>query len=374
MTFASHANGMAGQPGPPQQIRNRQEAELNAVAWMRAWGYADAQVTQAGPDGGVDVRSAYALAQVKYVAAAVGRPDIQRFVGAAAGEPGKRLIFFSGSGYTATAVDYANSAGVALFQYALDGSVRPVNTAAPAMGGGPVAYGGAQPALTFPVRTVDWKARLSRGGWYFALTILSVGYLTAIPFWHARFKLRRPSLQRTAIAYTVADVVMFVLMGLAPKDAAGNVVGALGNALVGIVVIIGAISVVSGCLKLRPLRREIWPRPGDDAADPAMARAVAQRARRVEARKLHSQDPAMARELGIGRPDLGRGYDDGGLVDLNTAPAAVIAGVCGLDGRSAEDIVAARTRRGGYFNVGEVLMDVDLPPAAQEELRERAVF
>ena len=54
-----------------------------------------------------------------------------------------------------------------------------------------------------------------------------------------------------------------------------------------------------------------------------------------------AEDPALARSLGIGRPDLARGYDDGGLVDLNTASAPVIAQVCGLDAALAEAIVAA---------------------------------
>lgn len=48
------------------------------------------------------------------------------------------------------------------------------------------------------------------------------------------------------------------------------------------------------------------------------------RARRDQARSLRANDPAVARELGIGLDlglDLGRGYDDGGPVDLNTAPA-----------------------------------------------------
>jgi len=54
------------------------------------------------------------------------------------------------------------------------------------------------------------------------------------------------------------------------------------------------------------------------------------RARRADARRLAAVDPPLARELGIGRPNLRRGLDDGGLVELNTAPAAVIAHLCDL--------------------------------------------
>jgi hypothetical protein len=86
-------------------------------------------------------------------------------------------------------------------------------------------------------------------------------------------------------------------------------------------------------------------------------------------------DPSLARELGVGRPDLRRGFDDGGLVDLNSAPAAVIAQVCGIDPQQAETIVAARQGRGGtYFNLGELFVDVPLPLYVQQLLTDRALL
>jgi DNA uptake protein ComE-like DNA-binding protein len=60
---------------------------------------------------------------------------------------------------------------------------------------------------------------------------------------------------------------------------------------------------------------------------------------------------------------------------VNTAPAEVIARVADIDRADAEAVVAARSARGGtWFNIGELLVDVPLPPYAQEQLRERAVF
>ena len=106
-----------------------------------------------------------------------------------------------------------------------------------------------------------------------------------------------------------------------------------------------------------------------------IARALASRAKRQESRELADRDPVLATELGIGRPDLGRGYDDGGLINVNTAPAPLIARVGDVELRHAEAIVAARAARGGaFFNLGEVLVDVDLPPHVQDQLRERAIF
>src|SRR5215218_4673157 len=115
MTSTTQHRGQWPQQPPIHQIRSWQDAEINAATWMRHWGHSDAAVTDGGADGGVDVRSSRALAQVKYLAAAVGRPDLQRLGGVGAGEPGKQLFFFSGSDYTATALEYADQTGMALF-------------------------------------------------------------------------------------------------------------------------------------------------------------------------------------------------------------------------------------------------------------------
>lgn len=100
-------------------------AERLAAAAMRAWGYTDAAVTTRGADGGIDVRSRRAVAQVKFVTAKTGRPDIQKLVGAS--RPDLQRFFFSRSGYSKTAVTFAVSAGVALFTYDRLGRVYPAN-------------------------------------------------------------------------------------------------------------------------------------------------------------------------------------------------------------------------------------------------------
>jgi hypothetical protein len=64
------------------------------------------------------------------------------------------------------------------------------------------------------------------------------------------------------------------------------------------------------------------------------------------------RDPLLARDLKIGRPDLARTYD-GCLVDLNSAPAPIIADVCGLDPATGEDI-AGRTSTGGFLAVDDL--------------------
>ena len=214
-------------------------------------------------------------------------------------------------------------------------------------------------------------AKRTGGVWYFVLTVLSAGFLAAVPFWHAWSRLRRPRLRTLALIYTAVDAFLVVLMALTPER------GAPGNSAVSTIGSFSACAViVVACIQLRGVRRAVYAAPRAIAmdADPAVARALAARQRREEVRKMWAADPAVARELGVGRPDLGLGFDDGGLVDLNGAPATVIGQVCGLDAQQAAAIVAARDARGGtYYNLGELFVDVPLPPHVQGVLTERAL-
>ncbi|MEG3632177.1 restriction endonuclease [Micromonospora palythoicola] len=114
----------------PQAIDSWEKAELNAAEWMRYWGFRDARVTNGGADSGVDVRSHEALAQVKYEAVQVGRPVLQRLVGARGRSAEKALFVFSGAGFTSHAVEYANDMDICLFKYTLAGSMKAENRTA----------------------------------------------------------------------------------------------------------------------------------------------------------------------------------------------------------------------------------------------------
>lgn len=116
-------------PPPRRQVARWEDAEVLAGEWMRYWGFADARVTDPGPDDGLDVVASGAVAQVKWRAAAVGAPDLQRLVGARGREVHKRALFFTGANYSARARAYADEMDIALFVYQLDGAVAPVNAA-----------------------------------------------------------------------------------------------------------------------------------------------------------------------------------------------------------------------------------------------------
>ncbi len=210
--------------------------------------------------------------------------------------------------------------------------------------------------------------------WYFVVTIATVGLFAWVPFVHAAVRLGRKSLYARAVAFGAAAAVMGVLLSLAPKDTTGKAVGTAGELLTSVAVILGLAVVAVACVQQVKLRREILRQaPGErlDGPDPALAAALAARDRRAEARKLALSDPLIARDLRVGRPDLQRDYDDGGLVDLNNAPAAVIGAVCELDAITTEAIVEIRATVGGFSTVDDVFTAV--PVAAWDRVRDRAV-
>ena len=108
-----------------------QEAERLAQRWMFYFGFYDATLTTSGADGGIDVSSSQALAQVKFESTNTGRPVIQALAGEAHNQ-GKSALFFSLSGYTKGAISWAEESRiqVALFKYDRSGNMEGVNQAA----------------------------------------------------------------------------------------------------------------------------------------------------------------------------------------------------------------------------------------------------
>ncbi|WP_406040571.1 winged helix-turn-helix domain-containing protein [Micromonospora sp. NBC_00898] len=102
--------------------------------------------------------------------------------------------------------------------------------------------------------------------------------------------------------------------------------------------------------------------------------AEQQRVRREQARYLLHHYPAARHELRIGRPDLPRTFDDGGLVDVNTVPDQVLVALPGLTGEQRHQIAVDRWRRGPYGSLEELAGRCQLPPAATEPLRDLLLF
>ncbi|RZL83051.1 MAG: hypothetical protein EOP32_08975 [Rhodococcus sp. (in: high G+C Gram-positive bacteria)] len=113
-----------------QYITDARQAELNAAERMREMGFKDAKATAVGADAGIDVQASAAIGQVKWQGGQVGRPDIQRLYGARGHRHHLQLFFFSASGYSKGAIQYADESDVKLFTYAPTGVVTPANRVA----------------------------------------------------------------------------------------------------------------------------------------------------------------------------------------------------------------------------------------------------
>ncbi|MFF0836722.1 MULTISPECIES: restriction endonuclease [unclassified Streptomyces] len=118
-----HADGFGATnvwfPSTPPQAIDWRACEHIAAEHLRALGIADAEVTPARGDAGIDVRSEIAIAQVKHQRTPVGRPALQNLVGAAGpahrGEIKPLRFFYSTSGYAKPAVEYARCNDVILY-------------------------------------------------------------------------------------------------------------------------------------------------------------------------------------------------------------------------------------------------------------------
>lgn len=95
-------------------------------------------------------------------------------------------------------------------------------------------------------------------------------------------------------------------------------------------------------------------------------------AERERAQRLAREDPKLAREIGVGRPDV---PDDEpmGVVDVNHASRAAIEALSGVDPSLASRIVSVREHVDGFSSVDDMALLLDLPPQLVEQLRERAV-
>ncbi len=93
-----------------------QEAERRAADYLTQLGFITVEVQSGGSDGGVDVRvPGLVVAQVKATNSPVGRPVIQQIFGISKAEGDVIPIVFSLSGFSQTAIDWADEHHVALF-------------------------------------------------------------------------------------------------------------------------------------------------------------------------------------------------------------------------------------------------------------------
>ena len=113
---------------PKVVVTEWRHAEELARDFMRWLGYVDAELTNEGADGGVDVRSRGAIGQVKMHSNGVRRSDIQALVGEAAVQ--KRTPLFFAMNYSKEAITWSNENSIAIFKFSRSGDVVAVSDSA----------------------------------------------------------------------------------------------------------------------------------------------------------------------------------------------------------------------------------------------------
>ncbi|TYK48054.1 ComEA family DNA-binding protein [Actinomadura decatromicini] len=199
-----------------------------------------------------------------------------------------------------------------------------------------------------------------------ALPFLTLGYAT--PFTFAAAALWRRSahlLVSTAVYVGVFALMMVLVPDMGKEDGAERYVGMLMFVLA-----------VVGCAHAFIIRRRVFDPHGLSAVDneAVVERVKRRRLLRDKARALAESDPGLARELRIGRPDLPRQYNDGGLVDVNHAPPEALTLLPGVTPELAARIDRVRAETGGFMSAEELSAVAGLPPSLTGDLADYAVF
>jgi Helix-hairpin-helix motif len=195
------------------------------------------------------------------------------------------------------------------------------------------------------------------------LPLATFGAATPFSFMYAALKFKSQPLGLAALGYGLGWVAVFGGAWLV-------------NPVLGWV--LWVLLWIGGGVHALTIRDDIYPSPLDWYRDRANEHAVAAAKGRQElrrrAREIAAEDPSLAHELRIGRPDLPRTFDDGGLIDVNHAPGPALALLPGLTDALVDRILEIRAERGGFISAEELAVDVELPADLVAQVAEYALF
>ncbi|MEV0667170.1 ComEA family DNA-binding protein [Actinomadura luteofluorescens] len=219
-----------------------------------------------------------------------------------------------------------------------------------------------QPPLPSPVPA--FTAQTARGVLWAFVPFVTLGFGTPASFLYAAVRRQSLGLGGTAAGYGAGTAA--VLMMLQSGNPFFMVFGSFMMLLLWI----------AGTGHAFAVRPSVFPRenPGNVLNEHAIEVAKYRRSLREQARALAAEDPALARELRIGRPDVPRTYDDGGLVDVNHVPREIIEALPGMTLEIADRIVRRRAETGGFVSVEEMAVDADVPPDVLPQLADFTIF
>ncbi|MFB9835293.1 ComEA family DNA-binding protein [Actinoallomurus acaciae] len=205
----------------------------------------------------------------------------------------------------------------------------------------------------------------SQGLGWAVVPLLTAGFGAPVSFLYAALRRRSPALGVAAAGYGAG--VVGTVLGFGSGSVAG----------IGLGLLLFILTWTVGTAHALIARPRIYPRPDmrGQMNEQVVAMARQRRSLRDAARKIVAEDPVLARELRIGRPDLmPRQFDDGGLIDVNHVPPEVLSRLPGLTYEMVDRIMQSRGQGGGFVSAEEVAVRCDLPPSVVSDIAEYAVF
>ncbi|TDD75332.1 helix-hairpin-helix domain-containing protein [Actinomadura darangshiensis] len=211
---------------------------------------------------------------------------------------------------------------------------------------------------------VPVPAEPARGVLWAFVPFITFGYGTPFSFLYAAVRRGSWGLGATAAGYGAGTAAVMAL--LQSGDPVLTVLGSL----------MAILLWIAGTGHAFAVRTSVFPRdtPRNRLNEHAVEVAKYRRRLRDEARALAADDPALARELRIGRPDVPRTYDDGGLVDVNHAPREILEALPGMTPEMADRIIARRAETGSFLSAEEMAVDADIPPDALPQMADYTIF
>jgi DNA uptake protein ComE-like DNA-binding protein len=202
--------------------------------------------------------------------------------------------------------------------------------------------------------------RFRRKAWL--LLCVPAGLTTWAAFLYIGIRARRARWLAWTAVYVIGLVVWILMESPAHPDSTRLGVGAVAWLLTWIGGGVHAIVISNDAV------RRIQAR-----SDPALDAARTRIERRAQGRHLLATQPALAREAGVGRPDV-PGADDYGLVDVNHASADALSTIPGVTRDLAHQITAQRDQVGGFSSIEDLETCLNVAPGTIDQMRETAVF
>jgi Helix-hairpin-helix motif len=193
------------------------------------------------------------------------------------------------------------------------------------------------------------------------LVALGLGFTTWAAFLYIGIRARRRSWLAWAAVYG-ALLVLWLVIDNSTNNSTATGIGA-------VAVLIPWIGGTAHAAAIRGnAARRIRP------SDGTRLEAARQRIeRRAKGQRLAARDPRLAREVGVGRPDL-PGADDFGLVDVNHVSQEALCRLPGITPEIARRIAETRESVGLFKSAEDLGISLDLSPSLVDEIREYAVF